>query len=367
LRIPDHAVVTETVDAARVLKKPKLAGLVNACLRRCLRESLPITHPKDEELAWNHPQWLIDMLRLDWPEDWQAILSANDKRAPMWLRANASRLCAAQYQQRLRDAGIESECLPGVPDAVCLNAPRAVDDLPGFRDGDVSVQDGAAQIAARWLLHDGGERVLDACAAPGGKTLHLLELAGDELDLVAIDNDLDRSASIRENLERAGRAATILVGDASKPEQWWDGRVFDRILLDAPCSASGVIRRHPDIKLLRRKSDIRRLAKQQASLLRALWPLLAPGGRLVYVTCSVFAVENDAVIEQFLDDQEDAVETAVLPNNNIHDLMRSKVRGYQVLPGTAGLDGFYFACLEKSSLQHRTPGSVIEDPVKVSR
>jgi len=366
LRIPDHAVVTETVDASRALKKPKLAGLINACLRRYLREATIARGADNEEVAWNHPQWLIDRLRLDWPEDWRAILQANNERAPMWLRANASRGSAAEYQQRLSKLDLASDGLDGLPDAVRLESPRSVDELPGFYDGDASVQDAAAQIAARWLLHDGGKRVLDACAAPGGKTAHLVELGGAGLEVFAVDSDAARIIGINENLARIRGDATILVGDASKPEEWWDGRLFDRILLDAPCSASGVIRRHPDIKLLRRDSDIRRLAVAQTALMRALWPLLAPGGRFLYVTCSVFAAENDAVIEQFLNAQADAVEIDVLPNNNIRDLMRRKAWGYQVLPGTAGLDGFYFASLVKRPLRPEKQGSEVQDPVKVS-
>jgi 16S rRNA (cytosine967-C5)-methyltransferase len=360
LRIPDHAVVSQTVEASRILKRPKLAGLLNACLRRCVREDLGAQPPPDEASRWNHPQWFIDALQEDWRDDWQAILLANNERAPMWLRVNASRACASDYRQRLANAGIESEIQAGMPDALRLLAPAAVDDLPGFRDGDASVQDGAAQVAARWLLQGRSGRILDACAAPGGKSGHLLEIGGDAISLVAVDNDIARVQIIRENLSRIGRDATIIAGDASKPEEWWDGRLFDNILLDAPCSASGVIRRHPDIKLLRRKSDLKRLSALQADLLRALWPLLAPGGRFLYVTCSVFAQENDAVVEQFLSDQADAVENDVLPNNNIHDLMRRKACGYQILPGTAALDGFYFACLAKQA------GSRHQGPVKVS-
>ncbi len=349
-RIPDHAVVSQTVEATRYLRRPKLAGLMNACLRRFMREEMAAGEAEDEMANWNHPRWLIDRLRTDWPEDWQAILVANNERAPMWLRANASRQSAAAYVKKLAAADIAAELLAGVPDAVCLAEPRSVEDLPGFSDGDSSVQDAAAQIAGRWLSTDLQGRLLDACAAPGGKSGHLLELGGDAVTLVAVDNDQSRIAGISENLARIGRDATIIAADASNPEEWWDGAPFDGILLDAPCSASGVIRRHPDIKLLRRESDLEGLSALQERLLRALWPLLAPGGRLLYATCSVIAAENEEVVGRFLKDHGDALENDVLPNNNIRDLMRRRVCGYQILPGTADMDGFYYACLEKKKI-----------------
>jgi len=355
MRIPDHAVVSETVEAARQLRRPKLAGLVNACLRRFVRDNIAATEPADEPSEWNHPAWLIEQVRKDWPDDWQAILTANNGRAPMWLRANTSRNSAVQYQQRLREVDMEAELLAGVPEAIRLNEPQAVENLPGFAAGDASVQDAAAQIAAHWLLGDlevnrATYQVLDACAAPGGKSGHLLELGGDSLSLLAVDGDASRITSISENLKRIGRDATIIAADASKPEEWWDGIPFDGILLDAPCSASGVIRRHPDIKLLRRATDLVSLAARQQSMLEALWPTLTPGGTLLYATCSVLAAENDEVTGKFLTEHGDAVENDVLPNNNIRDLMRRKACGYQILPGSAGLDGFYYAALQKKKV-----------------
>lgn len=346
-RIPDHAAVSQTVEAARLLRRPKLAGLVNACLRRFQREGLADKRGGDDESAWNHPQWLIDRLRHDWPGDAEAILEANNGRAPMWLRVNSSRLSAADYEDRLRSLDIEATPIDGIPDALRLAEPQAVQDLPGFGEGDASVQDAAAQIAARWLMQEMPARVLDACAAPGGKSGHILELGGEDLELVAIDSDAGRLERVRDNHARLGRDATIIVADASKPGEWWDGVQFDAILLDAPCSATGVIRRHPDIKLLRRDSDIGELGRLQADILVALWPLLRPGGRLLYVTCSVLSEENDEVVAAFLEANEDAVEDSMLPNNNIRDVMRRKACGYQVLPGTADCDGFYYACLEK--------------------
>ena len=346
-RVPDHAAVSETVEAIRILRRPKLAGLINACLRRFGRDDLAARPPAGEQARWNHPRWLIDRLHADWPDDAEAILEANNERAPMWLRANASRHDAASCRDSLAKAGIAAETLDGLPDALRLATPLPVEELPGFATGAISVQDAAAQVAARWLMVHSPRRVLDACAAPGGKSGHLLELGGEDFDLTALDNDAARLERVRENHARLGVDATIIAGNASKPVEWWNGVPFDAILLDAPCSATGVIRRHPDIKLLRRASDIDDLSALQASILEALWPTLVPGGRLLYVTCSVFAAENDNVVQGFLESHRDATEDSVLPNNNIRDLMRRKACGYQILPGTAGMDGFYYACLVK--------------------
>jgi 16S rRNA (cytosine967-C5)-methyltransferase len=224
-----------------------------------------------------------------------------------------------------------------------------VNALPGFADGHVSVQDAAAQLAALCLAENLTGRVLDACAAPGGKSGHLLELTSGKIDLTCIDSDASRLASVTENLDRLGLYANLVAADASQPDAWWDGKSFDAILLDAPCSASGVIRRHPDIKVLRRESDIGRLAATQGELLASLWPLLAPGGQLLYVTCSVFAEENDRVVARFLESRDDAREEEVLQDYNIRDVMRHKACGYQVLPGAGGMDGFYYAGLKKIS------------------
>jgi len=348
-RIPDHAVVSQTVEAARQLRRPKLAPLVNAILRRALRDRIFENEPSNENAAHDHPAWILDALMANWPEDWREIAAANNARAAMWLRVNPACCSAADYQKRLEEDGIESELLEGAPQAVRLVDPQPVEALPGFGEGHVSVQDAAAQLAAPWLLDGVTGRVLDACAAPGGKTGHLLEVAGDQIELTAIDSDSARLQLVRENLDRLGLDATLIAADASKPSEWWDGESFNAILLDAPCSASGVIRRHPDIKHLRRASDVPELAQLQASLLETLWPLLAPDGRLLYVTCSVLAAENDEVVARFLKTTEDAREDNVLQNNNIRDLMRDKACGHQILPGTAGLDGFYYAGLKKVS------------------
>jgi 16S rRNA (cytosine967-C5)-methyltransferase len=348
-RIPDHAVVSQTVEAVRTLRRPKLAPLVNAILRRALRDRIFENDPSNENAVHDHPQWLLDALRSDWPEDWQEIVKANNARAPMWLRANATCGSAADYQERLKAAGRDSELLAGLDQAVRLAEPQPVDALPGFAEGHVSVQDAAAQLAAPWLLDGVSGRVLDACAAPGGKSCHLLETGADRIALTAIDSDEKRLQQVADNLRRIGANATLIAADASKPDEWWDGEPFDAILLDAPCSASGVIRRHPDIKHLRRASDIGELAEQQARMLEALWPLLKPGGRLLYVTCSVLSAENDGVVARFIDNTPDAREEDVLQNNNIRDLMRDKACGRQILSGTAGLDGFYYAGLKKVS------------------
>ena len=348
-RIPDHAVVSQTVEAARQLRRPKLAPLVNAILRRALRDRIFENEPSNENAVHDHPAWILDVLMANWPKDWREIVAANNARAAMWLRVNPAWGSAADYQIRLEEDGIESELLEGAAQAVRLVDPQPVEALPGFGAGHVSVQDAAAQLAAPCLLDGVTGRVLDACAAPGGKTGHLLEAAGGQIEVTAVDISSARLVSVRENLDRLGFDATLIAADASKPSEWWDGELFNAILLDAPCSASGVIRRHPDIKHLRRATDIPELARLQASLLETLWPLLAPGGRLLYVTCSVLAAENDEVVARFLKTTNDAREDDVLQNNNIRDLMRDKACGHQILPGTAGLDGFYYAGLKKVS------------------
>jgi 16S rRNA (cytosine967-C5)-methyltransferase len=348
-RIPDHAVVSETVEAARILRRPKLSGLVNAILRRFLRDRPSDLPSLGMAAEYDHPEWLIEMLQEDWPENWQTILAANNERGPMWLRVNPAHASSAQYLDELQAQHIDAELLAGLPQAVRLKEPQTVELLPGFGAGHVSVQDAAAQLAAPWLLQDISGRVLDACAAPGGKSGHLLELGGDRIELTCLDNDADRLRRVTDNLDRLGQHASMRCGDASNPAEWWDGEPFAAILLDAPCSASGVIRRHPDIKHLRRRSDIVKLAETQLRMLTALWPTLQRGGRLLYVTCSVLSAENDTIIERFLAVTGDARETDLLQNNNIRDLMLGKACGVQILPGTAGMDGFYFACLEKVS------------------
>ncbi len=345
MRIPAHAAVAETVEAARQLDKPRVAGMVNALLRRFQREHDRFDVELDAHVASRHsvPMWLALRLRTDWPKHWGLVLAAGNEPAPMWLRVNRRRANLETYRQRLVDAtGVDAEPLAVAPAALKLAKPLDVEALPGFADGEVSVQDAAAQLATGLIDAAPGMRVLDACAAPGGKTCAVLEAVDGELKMTALDIDKTRLDRVRENLERLSLDAEIVAGDATDPAAWWDGEPFDRILLDAPCSASGVIRRHPDIKLLRRDDDIDRLAGRQREMLDALWPMLAPAGRLVYATCSVFVAENAAVIERFVAETDDAVEVI-----GHRDWGRESGAGRQVLTGEAGMDGFYYACLDK--------------------
>lgn len=347
MRVPDHAAVSETVAATASLKKPWARGLVNGVLRNFQRgrDNLLAAVEKTEEGRWSHPQWLIDALRQAWPEDWQAVLTANNQRPPMTLRLNmgASGVESAQaYLAELKKRAIEARCSAITDSAIQLIQPQEVTQLPGFAQGRVSVQDEAAQQAARLMGLEDGQRVLDVCAAPGGKTGHMLELA--EVEMVAVDIDADRLQRIKENLRRLGKSAHCVVGNASQPAAWWDGQLFDRILLDAPCSATGVIRRHPDIKLLRQQADIGSLATLQAQILDAIWPLLKPGGMLLYATCSVLPQENAQQVAAFLARQSDACHKALAV-----EWGRAVKFGRQVLTGTAGMDGFYYACLQKES------------------
>jgi len=333
LRIPPHAAVSATVDAAALLELRNAAGLVNAVLRRFQRERTQLESDIQSvpEARFSHPAWLIDALRNDWPDDWTRILDANNAAAPMWLRVNLRRTTREAYLETLHAAGIAAEAAPDVATAVRLAAPEPVESLPGFTGGQVSVQDVCAQRAAPLLNLAAGQRVLDACAAPGGKTGHILETCADLAEVWAVDRDGARLARVADNLRRLELKARLVTGDATAPAQWWDGTPFDRILLDAPCSAVGVIRRHPDIKVLRRPEDVDGAVALQAKLLRALWPLLAPGGLLVYATCTVLRRENSAQIAGFR-----GVEPALDAAESWHNL-----------PGEAEGDGFYYAGLRK--------------------
>lgn len=340
LRVPDHAAINETVAAVR---KPWARGLVNAVLREARRRwpDYSAENFADPALCWSHPAWLIDKLRRDWPDHWTDILRANNERAPMTLRVNRRRTSRDDYLERLLAAGIGAHQGTLGEDALILDAPVPVQALPGFQDGLCSVQDEASQLAAALLRLDAGQRVLDACAAPGGKTCAMLERAGD-LDLLSLDNDAARLERIRDNLARLGLQARVECADAARPGQWWDGRPFDRILLDVPCSGTGVIRRHPDIKLLRKAEDVEGMRERQQAILTAAWPLLKPGGFLLYSTCSVLIEENNAQIAKFLHHTPDA-RAAALPG----DWGQPCEIGRQLLPGTANSDGFYYALLEK--------------------
>ncbi len=341
----EHTLVDQAVVAAK-----QRGGFVNAVLRRFLRErdALLAAIASDPVARHQHPRWWIERLQRDWPGQWQAVLEADQQRAPMTLRVNARRATAEGYVARLVEAGLAGRALPGTQ-AVVLAQPVPVTQLPGFADGDVSVQDAAAQRAAPLLIGAGlptGAHVLDACAAPGGKTAHLLELA--ELDVLALDSDAKRLERVHDTLARLHLAARTLAADAGDPSAWWDGRPFDAILLDAPCSASGIVRRHPDVRWLRRASDITALARTQARLLEALWPTLAPGGRLLYCTCSVFKAEGQDQIDAFLQRHADAGVAAQPPSPG-HLLPLPDNGADPPSPASgASADGFFYSLLHKT-------------------
>jgi 16S rRNA (cytosine967-C5)-methyltransferase len=326
------------------------AAFINACLRRFLRErdALVAATDADPVARWNHPLWWIERLQREHPQRWQAILEANNAHAPMTLRVNARRTTRDAYLATLAGAGIEA--VASGASAVILAQPRPVHQVPGFDAGDVSVQDAAAQLAAPLLVDGlasapGGAplRILDACAAPGGKTGHLLELS--EAQVTALDADPARCERIGETLRRLGVSAQVMAADAGDPASWWDGRPFDAVLLDAPCTASGIVRRHPDVRWLRRESDVARLAQVQARLLAALWPLVKPGGRLLYCTCSVFRAEGEGQAQTFVAHNKDAVSRPapglLLPQSRLeNNALRDNLQGDH--------DGFYYALFEKS-------------------
>jgi 16S rRNA (cytosine967-C5)-methyltransferase len=344
LAMPQRVAVNETVQAVRDLDKSWAGGLVNALLRNFQRRSpaLLANLVDNPQAYYAHPDWLIRRLQEHWPHDWAGILAANNARPPFCLRVNRRQMTRAEYLELLDEQSLAAVALAHTPQGIMLEHPVPVATLPGFTAGSVSVQDGGAQLAAGLLRLAPGQRVLDACAAPGGKTAHILEFEPRLRGLTAIDIDEQRLQRVAGNLSRAGLRAELVLGDAAEPSSWWDGDRYDRILLDAPCSATGVIRRHPDIKLLRKANDIAGLAQQQARLLQALWPLLAPGGMLLYCTCSVLAEENTRQIEHFLAAMQDAREVTVAAAWG-----RVCRHGRQQLPGDDNMDGFYFACLRK--------------------
>lgn len=375
--IPAHAAVAETVAATRLLDQPRASGFINAILRRCQREHAQLLAEVDRDLAVRtaHPRWLAEKLRRDWREQACEILEANNERPPFWIRVNRLRATAANYRATLQEKqiGVTESLFDGT--ALLLDRAMDVGELPGFEQGWVSVQDAAAQLAAHLVDPQAGERILDACAAPGGKTGHLLELAPELAALAAVDVSSERLERVQQNLQRLGLSAQLIAEDAAETARWWDGQPFHRILLDVPCSATGVIRRHPDIKLLRRSDDIAALAKRQAQLLRSLWPLLLPGGRLVYASCSVLQAETTEVIAQFLASESTARDATQERLQELRALLPAAllegtgagVHGLRIAPGAArmnadraaGMDGFYYAVLEKStnnalrSPQHR--------------
>ena len=348
---PEHAAVSETVEAARALGRPRTAGLINALLRRFQRERETIIRSAHRQPVARHahPAWMLGRFEREWPLQWESIAAAGNAEPPMWLRVNARRATRDDYRTRLAAAGYAAEPCEFAPQALRLVEPVDVVQLPGFGDGYASVQDGAAQLAPFFVAAGHGMRVLDACAAPGGKACHLLELTPGVAELVALDIDSVRAKRIASNLERLGLEAQVVIGNAANPAGWWDGRPFDRVLLDVPCSGTGVIRRHPDIKLLRRPDDIPRFAAQQAALLRACFTLLKPGGRLVYASCSILSAENAAVVGSFLDESPAAADVTESARLLLPGTLPWQVAGPGcALPsGAADADGFYYACLEK--------------------
>jgi 16S rRNA (cytosine967-C5)-methyltransferase len=342
-------VVDAAVETVRELGVGRAAGLVNAVLRRFLRERRTLEADLERQPAarYGFPDWLAGRVRTDWPVQWKQILEASDAQAPLWLRVNRLRSSTEAYLERLAAAGIAARAEPRLPYAVVLEVPREVESLPGFADGLASVQDLGAQCVGAVLALEPGQRVLDACAAPGGKTALIAESMPGLARLSALDVDGTRLRRVAENLQRCGLAAELLTGDAGAPEGWWDGQPFDRILLDAPCSALGVIRRHPDIRLRRTAQDIEHSPRLQARLLDASWRMLASGGRLVYVTCTFTHAENRDLLAAFLAATGDARRVPVEEWREWPGLGIDDGLGRQILPGEAGADGFYYAALSK--------------------
>lgn len=329
-----HTVVSQAVEAVAALLPP-LKGVANGVLRNYLRNAadLTATAARDESVRYAHPQWWITRLRKAYPDRWKAALEAGNTHPPMALRVNRRRVTVAEQAERLAAAGIAFRRLTN--DALVLDRPVSVAALPGFVEGNLSVQDAGAQWAGRWLDLQSGQRVLDACAAPGGKSAHIMETA--DVELLALELDPRRTPRISANLSRLGLSAEVRNADCRQVAKWWDGRPFDRILADVPCSASGVARRHPDIKWLRRPEDIAKFAAQQSEILDALWPTLAVGGKMLYVTCSVFETENRQQIDRFCQRHPDALRLGLEANGDC-----------QLLPD-ADHDGFYYALLQKAA------------------
>lgn len=345
-RIPAHAAVSETVAAVRQLKKPWADKLLNAVLRRRLREGASeSTETKPSaEAQYSHPAWLLEELRKAWPDHWRQILMANNQRPPMSLRINCQKTNRADYMQQLQQLGIGAKPAVHTPSGIILEQAVNVGRLPGFAQGLVSVQDTAAQLAAQLLEVKPGQLVLDVCAAPGGKTAHIIETEPQIAELVALDIDSQRLQRVDENLQRLGGSAKLLCGDAVSPDLWWQGDLFERILLDAPCTATGVIRRHPDIKLLRKPQEVERICVLQEQILGAIWPLLKPGGMLLYATCSVLPQENEEQIKRFIEHNSNACYQSIDAAWG-HD----RPFGRQIFPGEDDMDGFYYARVVKSA------------------
>jgi 16S rRNA (cytosine967-C5)-methyltransferase len=337
-RIPKYAAVSETVNATGQIARPWARGLVNLILRAIAEAPAPA--PLSAEAKWDHPEWLIGLVRGDFPDNWEEILAASLSRAPQTLRVNLHLTTRDEYRDLMRARGVSAHV--GVtPEALVVETPVPTNSLPGFGDGLVSIQDAGAQWAASLLAPLDGQRVLDACAAPGGKALHLLERSPG-IQLVALDHNEARCDLMRAELRRLRVDRDVVVeGDATQLA-WWDGQPFERILLDAPCSGTGTLRRHPDIKLLKRASDLPQYQQLQSRLLHNLWRLLAPGGKLLYCTCSILSIENDCVIDQLIAATPDVFVSRIASDWGIPTR-----HGRQLLPEVDGPDGFYYAMLEK--------------------
>ncbi len=342
MRTPDHAALSTTVEACRKLNKQWATGLVNGVLRNCLRQREELETGLSEAQLLSHPDWLYRDILSAWPQQTQSIVSANNRQPPMYLRCNQRQTSREDYLAELAAADIAARATELSSSSVLLEQAVDVTRLPGFEQGRVSVQDESAQLAAILLAPKPGERILDACSAPGGKTCHLLELEPDLAELVACDIDASRLERVEENLERLQLQASVCSADVSSPPAEWTAQSFDRILVDAPCSGSGVIRRHPDIKLLRRDTDIAAMAEQQLEILEGLWPLLKPGGTLLYVTCSILPMENSNLVSRFVKEHEDAI--AVELNSAWGE---DCPVGRQLLPDPEGPDGLYYAPIQK--------------------
>jgi 16S rRNA (cytosine967-C5)-methyltransferase len=341
-REPDHAIVHSAVEAVRAAGSGQLTGLANAVLRSFQRqqESLESELGENPVLRFGYPGWLIEKIRSDWPQDLESILVNGNQPPPLCLRVNRRHWTRDQARQVLADAGHASRAPDFLPDGLLLEQRAAIAGLPGFSQGGLSVQDGAAQLAVEYLALENGLRVLDACAAPGGKSAHILERA--DVELTALEIDEQRMERVGENLDRLGLSARLVVADAARPDQWWDGQPYDRILVDAPCSATGVIRRHPDIRWLRQPADINAMVAVQAAMLDRLWPLLSPGGILVYATCSILKAENQRQGHTLLERHEDL---QVIEHENLPG--RACSPGRQLLPGDHDLDGFYHLAVRR--------------------
>ncbi len=344
MRTPAHAAVSASVESCKGLKKTWAKNLINAVLRRYQREyeKFPALIANNESAKNEHPIWLLDRLQDEYPEQWPSIIKENNLPPPMSLRVNSSKTDRESYLKKLQVAGIDAQASNLNQTGLVLTHPAGVEVLPDFSEGHVSVQDLAAQLAIPLLEPQSGERVLDACSAPGGKLAHLLESSPTLQEVVAIEKEPHRFKKLESTLERLGLGATLLQNDVRAVDDWWDQQFFDRILIDAPCSASGVIRRHPDIKYLRTAKDIQNITVLQAEILDALWPLLSKGGKLLYITCSVFKAENDEQIAAFANKYNDANSIPIQAKWGM-----TTEYGRQILPGDNAMDGFYYAQLQK--------------------